>query len=162
MAGPDDASADGDEGEPTSPRGRIGRLILALVAVVAAVAFLAVSTGALPPRAAGPAMPAPGEIWFGARYDPASLALDDPWTTSQQGRPVAAVAHLARPSSPGLSVTMTLDGERVVATTIDVGSGHDFVGLAPGSVLGRVAGRWVVTISDAAGALASGALTVTP
>lgn len=147
------------EAEPTRPRRMRVRIALAAIAVVALVAFLAVSTGALPPR--GGDMPGPGEIWFGMRYDPASLVLDGTSTTSPVGRPVAVVAHLTRPSTPRLDVTMSLDGSPVVDTTIDVASGHDYVGLAAGSILGKVPGTWVVTIADGSGTLTSGTLTVT-
>jgi hypothetical protein len=158
-AGPGAEASDEGGPEPTKPRAMGVRIALAAIAVVALVAFLAVSTGALPPRVGN--MPPAGEIWFGTRYDPASLVLDDSWTTSPQGRPVAVVAHLVRPSTAKLSVTMTLDGSPIVATTIDVASGHDFVALAPGSILGRVPGTWIVTIADGSGTLASGTLTVT-
>ncbi len=148
--------------EPTRPRTRAVALALAAVGLVVVVALVVVSLGIVAPGGGSAGVPPSGDIWFGPSYDPSSLVLSETWTTSPVGQPIAVVAHLARPSSPRLAVTMTLDGSPVVATTIDVASGHEYVGLAPGSILGRVAGTWVVTISDDAGRLASGSLTVSP
>jgi hypothetical protein len=160
-AAPSDALPEDGVGEPVAPRSRRLLLVFAAIVGLVIVALVATSTGVLTLGRRSD-MPPPGAIWFGTTYDPSSLVLEDAWTTSPQGRPVSVVAHLSRPSTPGLAVTMTLDGSKVVDTTIDVGSGHGYVAFPPGPVLGRVAGSWVVTIADARGVVAQGTLTVTP
>lgn len=155
------AVVDAVDDEPTRPRSRRALVAFGAVAAVVIVAFVSTSTGFL--RLGPPAdMPPAGAVWFGAKYDPATLVLDRTWTTSPTGQPVAVVAHLSRPSTPGLVVTMTLDGSQIVHTTIEIGSGHDYVAFAPGVALGHVAGTWVVSIADAQGIVATGTLTVTP
>jgi hypothetical protein len=109
----------------------------------------------------------PGNVvWFGASYDPTSVGLIGKATTLKAGGPMAAVARLFTPRSPG-TVQVVISSGPTTRRPVPVGAGNngdqsDVFGIDLTNA-GLTPNTWIINFVDAQERiLASGFLTVTP
>ena len=109
----------------------------------------------------------PGNVvWFGASYDPTSVALIGKATTLKQGTPMAAVARLFTPRSPS-TVQVVISSGPTTRRPVPVGAANngeqsDVFGIDLTNA-GLTPNTWIINFVDPQERiLASGFLTVTP